>query len=1648
MLQTMHARLFIGMALFFSSISLPLFGASLSLDGSGDFVNFVGTGVPSGNAAFTTEAWINPDVHGNNMITFWGNQSGNRANGFRLKVGGQTRHFFWGNDHDTTSMGDISSNTSGPNSDGWHHLAITYDGSQTQWYWNGAPLESPRTPSAGVNVAFANHRIGNRNNGEYWDGLIDEVRIWNIARSAADIAATWDQGLSGIESNLVVYFTFENNYADDAGGDNNGSPVNDATISATDNAPIITDGPRIVAFDAAPNSLFEDATTQLSWEIDDSAVTGTLLVEMLDDGGSSLLSTSNTNGILQVVVTNKTGSIEDQDYTLRATETGGDMISRELIATVTIDPGIPVASPQSVATINTNALTITLSATDPNTSPNPILSYSMVDPPLEGNLSGTPPNVLYTPNPAFVGLDHFTFKVNDGRWDSLPKTITIDSLAPPTPPGDIRLSTTLIGTGVHNGDFVALLFSNDDNPTDTHSYALVAGTGDDDNLLFAINTNELESNADFSGLSGSVLSIRVRSTDSSGLSFEKVLNLSVIAVSQQPVINEIHYNPPDNTLREEFVELYNPGPDPINLTGYRLSGAIDFPFTSGPVMSADSFLVIAQHPPTLGGSPLGPYTGALSRDGETLRLRDMNDQVIDRVEYKVGFPWPIGPDGDGPSMQLIHPGLDNDLGSSWRGALPTPGAINGVFALNAPPNIRQVDHTPKQPASTNAIVISAKVTDPSGVGSVMLEYQVVAPGAYIPIGLPHPVVNRRIPDYQLPRAENPAYTNLANWTAMAMNLAEDDRYTATIPAQTHRTLLRYRITVSDNLSASIRVPYPDEDSRNFACFIYDGVPDYHGHSATNLTTLPVYHVLTRASDWSDCYAWDNANQIIQGTGNGDRFLYNWNGTIVYDGEVYDNIRYRLRGANGRYHQAGKRSMRFRLNKGNYFQARDQDGKKFDQKWRTLTTGKGFENRQTLTYALNERVNMYLWDKMGLPSQTTFWAHLRVIDDAAEQPDQYHGDFWGLTYILETYDVNFLKEHGLPDGNLYKLINQERDALRQQRYQASFAPSNGEDHNYVENTLTGFLTAEQIRSHVALDKYYLYRAFSEAIRNYDSWPSANKNMVYYFYPEYTAANNFHGKLWIIPWDSDATWGPTWNRGHDVAHNTLFDDVVSGGGDTGTTPELWPEYFNVVRELRDLLWQPDQLNPIIDHFASHIEPIIASDRDRWNGGPASAGSYGSLGGAGRTALAALVADMKAFAFSGGNWPGGSVGAGGRGAHLDTLQASNGQGTQLPDTPTITFTGTAGFPVNGIRFQSSTFSDPQGNGTFDAMKWQVAEFAPPYELEIDPTWETGIQSNFFSELSVASSLIETGRTYRTRVRHRDSAGYWSHWSAPVQFTPTLPDLSDYTNGLVISEMMYNPPSGSAHEWIEVLNVGPVPLDLRDVRFTKGIDFDFGPSSITNLPTGGRVLVVNDLVTFTSVHGNPGNIAGEWDPEDNLSDGGERVKLSFAAGEPILDFVYGDDYPWPELPDGGGHTLVLMDPEGLPEHGLHENWRASVAPGGTPGAPESRSTFSGNPDIDLDADGLNAFAEHALGFSEADPNDASTALRITPESFTFPRNLLADDVRIIPQISDDLITWQDGSTLLKYLSSSVINSVEWTTVQLVEDKTKYYGRLKIVPR
>jgi hypothetical protein len=114
-------------------------------------------------------------------------------------------------------------------------------------------------------------------------------------------------------------------------------------------------------------------------------------------------------------------------------------------------------------------------------------------------------------------------------------------------------------------------------------------------------------------------------------------------------------------------------------------------------------------------------------------------------------------------------------------------------------------------------------------------------------------------------------------------------------------------------------------------------------------------------------------------------------------------------------------------------------------------------------------------------------------------------------------------------------------------------------------------------------------------------------------------------------------------------------------------------------------------------------------------------------------------------------------------------------IPQTPAITYAGKAGYPINGLRFNTSKFA---GTGNFAAMRWRIGEIDTPKEAgagrrtesghyEISAVWESPETAEFRNEIAVPEDALLAGHIYRARVRVKDSTGRWSHWSSPVQFT-----------------------------------------------------------------------------------------------------------------------------------------------------------------------------------------------------------------------------------------------------------------------------------------
>ncbi len=190
-----------------------------------------------------------------------------------------------------------------------------------------------------------------------------------------------------------------------------------------------------------------------------------------------------------------------------------------------------------------------------------------------------------------------------------------------------------------------------------------------------------------------------------------------------------------------------------------------------------------------------------------------------------------------------------------------------------------------------------------------------------------------------------------------------------------------------------------------------------------------------------------------------------------------------------------------------------------------------------------------------------------------------------------------------------------------------------------------------------------------------------------------------------------------------------------------------------------------------------------------------------------------------------------------------------------------------------------------------------------------------------------------------------------------------------LVISEFI---PDGGVHpdaEFIEVLNISDTEtVSLVGCRFTRGIDFDFANSAITQLAPGESLLIIYDQIAFNAVYGNAvdARIAGTFENGTRLNNAGEEIKFEDATNSTIHEFRYSSVESWPIV---AGRSLNLIAPLTRPDHDLAANWSSSSSPAGSPaGAPPvlaawlaSRGTTATD---DPDLDGLTEEITYALGW------------------------------------------------------------------------------------
>ena len=155
------------------------------------------------------------------------------------------------------------------------------------------------------------------------------------------------------------------------------------------------------------------------------------------------------------------------------------------------------------------------------------------------------------------------------------------------------------------------------------------------------------------------------------------------------------------------------------------------------------------------------------------------------------------------------------------------------------------------------------------------------------------------------------------------------------------------------------------------------------------------------------------------------------------------------------------------------------------------------------------------------------------------------------------------------------------------------------------------------------------------------------------------------------------------------------------------------------------------------------------------------------------------------------------------------------------------------------------------------------------------------------------------------------------------------DLVNNLRITEVMFDPAEGTDFEFIELQNIGSIPLELEGVRFVEGIEFIFPQMT---LAPGEFVILVSNQVSFESKYGVGDPVAGQY--TGKLSNGGEQLILQLPApfNANIQKFTYNDS--WYPITDGGGSSLEIINPLGrVRDWDDKSAWR-SGAFNGTPGS------------------------------------------------------------------------------------------------------------------
>lgn len=514
------------------------------------------------------------------------------------------------------------------------------------------------------------------------------------------------------------------------------------------------------------------------------------------------------------------------------------------------------------------------------------------------------------------------------------------------------------------------------------------------------------------------------------LGFSWMIVLTCVAADSDVVINEIMFHPPNDREDLQYVELFNRGKSPVDLSGWAFTKGIKFVFSANTTLAPESYLVVCRNKKAFGaqygeGIPaVGDFSGQLSHRGERLELSNARGEAIDALRYSDREPWPTGADGYSAALERICPDASGQQAENWAAsALPnsrrssgTPGRRNDTHSANLPPVIS----APRIGASVpgEKVLITAEVADADGVKAVTLLWRVPRNGIAL------------------------------DETAIPMQRITGDEkrgtFQAAIPEQPPDTLVRFRIKAVDSAGAVRLQPHPNEPRPTYS---------YSTFVNTNKARIAFGYVLNFSRPESERrYRPRGGPPVSTEPPRGDSaFIYvPPNSGAV---QVFDHVAVRSRSGGSKVHFPKDRPF-----KG--------------------MTGINVIFENSPRRILSEPLAYEVYRLAGVPAPLT--EHLRVWVDGRPQ---------GYQLLIEQPNKSFLTRHGRDDtGNLYKLIWQGHGLVGQHE-KKTHETGGHEDLVQVIAGLdqkSGDAQWEFIQRHMNVEEFASYYAVNQCIQNWDGF----------------------------------------------------------------------------------------------------------------------------------------------------------------------------------------------------------------------------------------------------------------------------------------------------------------------------------------------------------------------------------------------------------------------------------------------------------------------------------------------------------------------------------------------------------------------------------